>query len=297
MARTRESLTLPRMNAQRPVIIAAALTTLAAAALATTFAVFSGVSLPRAVRHSLTAANGTALVISGRADASQAPGYTSLLRQQIRSALEGAPFVLDSAERSDPLGFAGGTGAPPPTAAGGNTPIAEAAVLGGIRAHAVLVSGRWPGPVRSGQPIPAALPETAAALLHVRAGDRLRLRDRVSGRLASFVVTGLYRPRQVAGPAAGYWGLNDIGFTGSSTAGGFTSYGPLTVPGRRLRGPAGGQRRFLGGPAGRGAHPRRPVRPGRGRRHATGPGAAPVQQPVHPVAGHEPACGAHRRAG
>ncbi len=237
MARTRESLTLPRMNAQRPVIIAAALTILAAAALATTFAVFSGVSLPRAVRHSLTAANGTALVISGRADASQAPGYTSLLRQQIRSALEGAPFVLDSAERSDPLGFAGGTGAPPPTAAGGNTPIAEAAVLGGIRAHAVLVSGRWPGPVRSGQPIPAALPETAAALLHVRAGDRLRLRDQISGRLASFVVTGLYRPRQVAGPAAGYWGLNDIGFTGSSTAGGFTSYGPLTVPAAAFAGP------------------------------------------------------------
>src|SRR5271165_5095437 len=145
MARTRDSLTMPRMNAQRPVIIAAALTTLVAAALATTFAVFSSVSLPRAVRQSLTAANGTALVISGRADASQAPLYTSLLRPQIRSALEGAPFVLSSAEWSDPLGFAAGPGALPPPAAGGNTPIVQAAALDGLRAHAVLVSGRWPG--------------------------------------------------------------------------------------------------------------------------------------------------------
>jgi hypothetical protein len=178
MVRTRDSLTMPRMNAQRPVIIAAALTTLVAAALATTFAVFSSVSLPRAVRHSLAVANGTALVISGRADASQVPGYTSQLRQQIQPALEGAPFVLDHGERSDPLGFAAGYGAPPPATAGGNTPIAEAAALSGITAHAVLVSGRWPGSLRAGQPIPAALPETAAALLHVRAGDRLRLRAR-----------------------------------------------------------------------------------------------------------------------
>src|SRR5271166_532623 len=137
MARTRDSLTMPRMNAQRPVIIAAALTTLVAAALATTFAVFSSVSLPRAVRHSLTAATGTALVISGRADASQAPVYTSLLRQQIRSALDGAPFVLDSAVWSDPLGFAAGPGSPAPGGAGGNTPIAQAAALSGVSAHAV----------------------------------------------------------------------------------------------------------------------------------------------------------------
>jgi hypothetical protein len=225
------------MNAQRPVIIAAALTTLVAAAMATTFAVFSAVSLPRAVRHTLAAATGTALVISGRADASQAPGYTSLLRQQIRSALDGAPFVLDRAEWSDPLGFAAGSGSPPPGGTGGNTPIAQAAALSGVRAHAVLVSGRWPGALEAGQPIPAALPQTAAALLHVRAGDRLRMRDQISNRAVAFLVTGLYRPRQLTGPAAGYWALNDIGFTGSSTSGGFTTYGPLTVPSAAFAGP------------------------------------------------------------
>ena len=71
MGLARGSLTLPRMNAHRLVIIAAALTMVVAAALATALAVFSGQALPRAVRHDLSAASGTALVISGKVDASQ----------------------------------------------------------------------------------------------------------------------------------------------------------------------------------------------------------------------------------
>ena len=218
-------------------IIAAALTTLVAATLSATFAVFSGVSLPRAVRDNLTGANGTALVVSGQAGPGQIAAYTALLRQQIHAALAGTPFAFDAAEWSDPLGFAGGAGPSPPAGAGGNTPNAEAAALGGITAHAVLVAGRWPGAVRAGQPVPAALPATAAALLHARAGNELRLRDRVSGRLVLFRVTGLYRPRQLTGPAAGYWGLDDISSSGSVTAGGFTTYGPLTVPAAAFAGP------------------------------------------------------------
>ena len=237
MAYTRDSLTVPRMNAQRLVIIAAALTTLVAATLSATFAVFSGVSLPRAVRDNLTRANGTALVVSGQAGAGQIAAYTALLRQQIHAALAGTPFAFDAAEWSDPLGFVGGAGPSPSAGAGGNTANAEAAALGGITAHAVLVAGRWPGAVRAGQPVPAALPASAAALLHARAGDELRLRDRVSGRLVLFRVTGLYRPRQLTGPAAGYWGLDDISSSGSVTAGGFTTYGPLTVPAAAFAGP------------------------------------------------------------
>ena len=55
MAWTGGTLTLPRMNAHRLVIVAAALTTLVTAALGTTFAVFSGQALPRArvVGHDL----------------------------------------------------------------------------------------------------------------------------------------------------------------------------------------------------------------------------------------------------
>ena len=234
MGLTRGSLTLPRMNAHRLVIIAAALTTLVAAALATALATFSGQALPRAVRHDLAHATGTSLSISGSVNASQAAQYTSILPSQIKSALDGTPFTFYHAYWSDPLGFVPGalpaTPATPAAGAGsggtGNTPIAEAAALGDITGQAELTSGRWPGTPVSGQPIPAALPATAAALLHVTTGDVLRMRDGITKGYVRFVVTGLYRPRQVS---SAYWNLSVIAQSGSSTAGGFTTFGPLTV--------------------------------------------------------------------
>ena len=234
MGLTRGSLTLPRMNAHRLVIIAAALTTLVAAALATALATFSGQALPRAVRHDLAHATGTSLSISGSVNASQAAQYTSILPSQIKSALDGTPFTFYHAYWSDPLGFVPGalpaTPATPAAGAGsggtGNTPIAEAAALGGITGQAELTSGRWPGTPVSGQPIPAALPATAAALLHVTTGDVLRMRDGITKGYVRFVVTGLYRPRQVS---SAYWNLSEIAQSGSSTAGGFSTFGPLTV--------------------------------------------------------------------
>jgi len=234
MGLTRGSLTLPRMNAHRLVIIAAALTTLVAAALATALATFSGQALPRAVRQDLGHATGTSLSVSGSVNASQAAQYNSILPSQIKSALGGTPFSFYQAAWSDPLGFVpGALPATPATPAGGagsggtsNTPIAEAAALGDITGQAELVSGHWPGAPVRGQPIPAALPATAAAQLHVTTGDVLRMRDRISEGYVRFVVTGLYRPRQVS---SAYWNLSQIAQSGSSTAGGFTTFGPLTV--------------------------------------------------------------------
>ena len=236
MGLTRGSLTLPRMNAHRLVIIAAALTVVVAAALATALAAFSGQALPRAVRHDLSGASGTALVITGNVNASQGAQYTSQLPGMISSALAGTPFAFYHAYWSDPLEFVPGSRPAQPSSAG-NQLRAEAAVLGGITAHAVLISGRWPGGPASGPGgvIPAALPASAAALLHVTDGDMLRLKDGISGHYVRFVVTGLYRPRQVSSE---YWNLNDIALTGSSTASGFTTYGPLAVQAGAFAGPA-----------------------------------------------------------
>jgi len=245
MGLTRGSLTLPRMNAHRLVIIAAALTTVVAAALATALATFSGQALPRAVRHDLGHATGTSLSVSGSVNASQAAQYTSVLPGQIKSALGGTPFSFYQAEWSDPLGFVPGalpaTPATPAAGAGsggtGNTPIAEAASLGDITGQTELVAGHWPGAPVRGQPIPAALPATAAALLHVSTGDVLRMRDRISEGYVRFVVTGLYRPRQIS---SAYWNLSEIAQSGSSTAGGFTTFGPLAVPPGAFAGSAAG---------------------------------------------------------
>jgi hypothetical protein len=231
MGLRRGSLTLPRMNAHRLVIFAAALTTVVAAALATALATFSGQALPRAVSHDLDHATGTTLAATGSVNASQAGQYTAILPSQIRSALGGTAFSFYRGEWSDPLGFVPGslpaTPATPSGAGGtGNTPIAEAATLGGLTGQAELTSGSWPGPPVRGQPVPAALPATAAALLHVTVGDVLRMRDRITEQYVRFTVTGLYRPRQVSSP---YWTLSEIAQSGSSTASGFTTFGPLTV--------------------------------------------------------------------
>jgi hypothetical protein len=232
MASTRRSITLPRMNAHRLVIVAAALTTVVAAALATALAIFSSQALPRAVHHDLSHASGTSLAINGSVGAGPAAQYTAILPKMISSALDGTAFHFYQAEWSDPLGFVPGALPTTPTSAG-NQPIAEAAELGGVTGQAALVSGHWPGAPASGQPIPAALPATAAALLHVTVGDVLRLQDRISKSYIRFVITGLYRPRQVTSE---YWALDEVALAGQSTASGFTTYGPLTVQPAAFRG-------------------------------------------------------------
>src|ERR1700744_707172 len=156
--RIRQTPTLPRLNAHRLVIIAAALTTLVAAALGSTFAVFTGQGLPRAVRHTLASASGTALDFSGAMTAPQADQYTTLLQHRLGAGLAGTPFAFYRARWSDPLGFASGSR---PGGTGGNVPSAEAAALDGLPARAVLTAGTWPGAPKAGQPLPAALPAVA----------------------------------------------------------------------------------------------------------------------------------------
>jgi FtsX-like permease family len=225
MGLMRGSLTLPRMNAHLLVIVAAALTTAVAAALATALGAFGGQALPRAVRHDLTGASGTSLVMTGYVSASQGAQYSAALPGLISSALDGTPFAFYRAQWSDPLGFVPGS-LPARPASAGNEPIAEAAALGSLTTHAVLVSGHWPAAPAAGQPIPAALPATAAALLHVTDGDVLRMQDRISQGYVRFVITGLYRPQRVTSE---YWDLDDIALAGQSTASTFVTYGPLTV--------------------------------------------------------------------
>ncbi len=186
----RGTFTLPRLNAHRVVLAAVALTTLVAAALATTLVVFSDQALPRTVRQRLTAAPGTSMIVAGPVTNANAAGYTAALRTDLTAALAGAPSVFYHAYWSDPLGL--------PVKSGKVTPIAEAAAFESVPAHAHLLAGAWPAAPAPGAPIPAALPASAAALLHVSPGDLLRLRDRVNNRGVSFLVTGLFRAMSTA---------------------------------------------------------------------------------------------------
>jgi len=221
-----------RMVAHWVVLAAAALTTLVAAAAAATLTVFTAQALPLAVQHDLvtapdTAASVTALV-SGPSQAAQG---SATLRSRIAAAMPGIPFSFQEAFWSDPLGLVpGALPASPANAGKGTTALLQAASMNGIASHATLVEGRWPTASGSSRQaaIPAALPASAAALLHVSPGDVLRLRDRITNALVTFDITGLFT-RQGPVAASSYWSLSYLPASGVSSVAGSSTYGPLIV--------------------------------------------------------------------
>jgi hypothetical protein len=217
-----------RAAAHWVVLAAAALTTLVAAAVGSALAVFAGQGLPQAVRHDLSVASGTSLSAQVTLVNGQLSPTATALKNAIGTAIAGAPFGFWQASWSDPLGLVPRARPASPASTGkGNTPVLEAAAMEGVTARAVLVSGRWPA--GHTEPVQAALPASAATLLHVSVGDVLRLRDRLSGALVTFKITGLFAQRQLSGQAASYWELNSVPAAGTITTGGFTTYGPLLV--------------------------------------------------------------------
>jgi ABC-type antimicrobial peptide transport system permease subunit len=220
------------MAAHWVVIAAAALTTLVAAAVAAALAVFAGQALPQAVRHDLVNAPGNSMAAAGPFGSGDARSTSAALKSAINGALPGVPFDFWSGTWSDPLGLVPGALPGRPAGVGpGTTPLLEAAALDAVTSRAVLVAGAWPAAASapSGE-IPAALPATSAALLRLHVGDVLRLQDRNTLTRVTFTITGLYAQRQLSGSAADYWQLDSLPASGSSTASGFITYGPLIVP-------------------------------------------------------------------
>src|SRR5580693_2589007 len=136
-----------RMTAYWGVLAAAALTTLAVAAVAAAIAVFMGQALPLAVQHDLTAAPGTDMSVTALVNGgSQASSGGATLRSEIAAAIPGVPFSFRSASWSDPLGLVPGALPASPTGVGnGNATLLQAASMSGIASHATLGAGRDPG--------------------------------------------------------------------------------------------------------------------------------------------------------
>jgi FtsX-like permease family protein len=233
----RGSMTLRRMNAYRLVLAAAGLTVFVTAALAVALASFAGAALPQAAHRQLAAAPGTALDITGSVTSSQAGRYQAGLQAAIRRQLAGVPVTLYQALWSDPLRLATAGPALARLTGKGNVLLTQAAAFGAIRSHAVLVAGHWPAAPRPGQPVQAALPQAAALLAHLSPGAQLQTRDQVSGRPTRFLVAGIFRPETGSATAAGYWALNTVGASGTSSSGGFTTLGPLAVSPAAFTGP------------------------------------------------------------
>jgi hypothetical protein len=217
-----------RMTAYWAVLAAGALTTLLTAIVAAAIAVFMGQALPLAVQHDLAVAPDNTMSITAQVSGiSQAVQGSAALRSRIAAAMPGIPFGFQEAFWSDPLGLVPGALPALPASTGrGNTALLQAASMSGIASHTVLVAGRWPSAPGGQGAIQAALPSSAAALLHVGAGDVLRLRDRITNTLLSFDITGIYVPRQ---RSESYWGLSYIPSSGISASDQSITYGPLVV--------------------------------------------------------------------
>ncbi len=215
-------LALGRMNAHRLMLAAVLLIVLTGSALAAALAVFAGQTVPQAEQRKLATSPGTSVLVSGPLTAGQATAVTTALHAAMRSAFGTVPFAFYTALWSPPLS--------PPAPAGepgvSGQPQLQAAAAGAIEANAVLAAGRWPAAPQPGQPIPAALPATAASLLHLSAGEVLTLRGRGTSRPVHVRLTGIFRPRD---PASAYWRLDLIGTTGFRSSGQRATYGPLVV--------------------------------------------------------------------
>ncbi len=189
---------------------------------------FGARALPAAEHRRLAGVADATIAISGQIGTAQADADARVIRSSVAAALGGVRFGMLSARWSDQLAL-------PKPHGTSQSPLLQAAMLGGVTSHVRLTSGHWPGPRRPGRAIPVALPASTAAVLHLAVGTVLTLPDSLTGTRARLRVTGLYRPRD---PAAPYWRLSLLGTSGRLVQGMFVTYGPMLVAPSSL-GPGG----------------------------------------------------------
>jgi hypothetical protein len=216
-----------RMGSSRLLLACILVTTAITAALIAALTSFWVQALAQAVDGQLGQSSAMSIAVSGQVNARTAAADQPVVRATMRTVFGRIPYRLYGALWSDPLGLtAAAQGVPAAPHNGRTVQLAEAATLGQIRAHTVLVNGAWPGPPGPGGPIPVALPAAAAGQLRAGPGTVLAARDRDTKRPVRLRVTGLFRLRN---PRALYWGLDTLGTSGVSVQPPYVTYGPLVV--------------------------------------------------------------------
>jgi hypothetical protein len=220
------SFTVRRLQSAWLLVGCLTVTVLVTSALVSALATFYTVALPGAVVSELPKSGPMAVAVYGVTGGGEtAAGVAG----RLSAAVTAVPTRVYPATWSDDL-------AVPRPLQHGQVPVIQAAAIAGITANARLISGRWPTRPHPGQPIPAALPATAATDLGLRVGSVVSVSDPSTGYRTSLRVTGLYRPNQ---PAAPYWQIDPIGPTGVEADGGFLVYGPAVVSPAAFGGSAG----------------------------------------------------------
>lgn len=232
---------LLRVRAHRLLLAAALLAVLLTTTVLTTLTAFSGAVGEAALRHTLNgrSAAPAALVVRGEVAEKDRAAADRAVAAGASRTFDGLPVTVRSLPRSGPYTLPGAT----------SEDDAELTHLAAVdRSRIELVAGEWPadgardgagtGTERSASgsakdPVPVALPETAATLLKLKpGGEPITLADRLGEGKLTVRVTGLYR---AADPADPYWQLDELGGRGVRKLV-FTTYGPMLASPAALTG-------------------------------------------------------------
>ncbi|GAA2503051.1 ABC transporter permease [Winogradskya humida] len=218
------SLVVRRAGAARSLLAAAGGLALIATLLLTGLVAYSREVVGAGVNATLDAAapQESSVLVRGSAGKTTSDLGTRdrAVRERLGAALGGRPVTVYSAGYAAGRALSGNTGDAVPDS--GGIVYASVMFLQGLPEHAVLSGGAWPEPGAS--PVQTAVGEGAARILGLAAGDRVPVTDRVSGKVTTLVVSGVWRPRDARDP---FWQLApDVsGGVAPSSA----TYGPLVV--------------------------------------------------------------------
>lgn len=214
---------LLRLRAHRLLIGAAVLSVLLTTCAVTALAAFSDAVGEAGIRRALQEQSAARTLIEVTADV-EGEDRTAVdhgVRATVAGAYDGLPVEAKAVTRSRAYGLPEALRSGP--ARGDDSDLTFLSTLD--RAQVSMVDGVFPGRPTPGEPLPVALPETAASALKVRTGRIVTLSDRLRDTTLTVRVTGIFRP---VDPTAPYWRIDPTGGRGIRTLS-FTTYGPMLV--------------------------------------------------------------------
>lgn len=227
--------TIRQARTHRAAISAVALTALITSAFTAAAAAFLSAVAVVAVRSELSRDPGSQIVIAGPLTG----GTVQQANRLVTDAITGPRSPGNPARLAATIGLSLQSGIL--RLAGHGRPAArletQMITLPGLPGQVRLITGTCDLRARpgGGRFTPACLPRVAARALHLAVGDRLTLRDTVSGSLVRARISGIFVPAQ---PASRYWLLNPMGPEPVRLASGLETAGPLVT------GPAAAGRSF-----------------------------------------------------
>src|ERR1022692_4044836 len=199
------------------VVFAAVVVTALITAVFTAAAVsFISAVMAVAARSELGGRPGSAIVITATVNRSDIAHANALVTYMVHGPNPGLAAKVDLSLQSGVLNL-------PPRKSAVIQLQTQLISLPALAAHIRVLSGSCGG---TGQePVTACVPQTAAKVLGLTTGERVRLRDTVSHAVTEVLITGIYQPVR---PNDVYWKLDQLG-SAVQRGGHFTEAGPLVI--------------------------------------------------------------------